>query len=392
MRILVYHNQVGDELHYVIKNLKCLISSEKMIFTVTLICLISSAFIVNFAYGLYYNYSLKKVEADIGVNDLNGLIPEGESITKGELQRYSESLESDTLDAMMVIYAFSYIENGCGSYMRYVIHDGKYGICEATKEAYERQGILTSGRYLTNEEEASGAYSAVVGGRSENEWSEECQKMRNPDGTITLFGNKYTVVGTYQGSTISPIVPFLTVPDDLEVLRLGITFTDSLTRKQYDDLIKKAELILPGKLIFPELDFPDSDTIIVYNNMIYAAIVLSVVSVANFTMLFHFILQKRQRRLAVMRICGCTKFGAAMMYLRECLLIVLPCYAIGAALNHILADKVFGRILEHFSEAYSPQLYFKIFAVYFASLIVMSSVMVAVTVRKSVVESFKGAG
>lgn len=386
-------------MKYIYKNLKNFILNERIIFTVTLVCIIASAFIINFAYGFYYNYSKKKVEADSGTADLYSILTEGETITKGELRQYSESLESDTLDAMIVISALSQVDGldvkeGSGAdyfNMRYVIHDGKYGISEVTKEAYEKQGSMKSGRYLTNEEEATGAYVTMVSGKSENEWTESCKQLKNDDNSITLFGHKYNVVGIYDSWSDMPIVPFLTVPDDLEVIDLGISFKKSMTRSQYNDLKEKAELILPGKITLPELEFPDNDTITVYNNMMSVAMVLSVISVANFTMLFYFILQKRQRRLAVMRICGCTKLRAAVMYLCECVLIVLPCYVGGAALNILLTKKVFSNIFEHFAEAYSPQLYMKLFAVYIAALLIVSAVMVAAAVNKSVVESFKGA-
>lgn len=384
-------------MKYIYKNLKNFILNERIIFTVTLICIIASAFIINFAYGLYYNYSIKKIESDIDMKEFNGLLAPGISITKGEIRQYSESLESNTLDAMEVMYLESKDFEGFPGLgdicldMRYVIHDGKYQICNIVKENLENQNRMLDGRYITNEEEATGAYCALVEGISKDEWNMTAEYLKNSDGTVTLFGQKYTVVGVYNGGCAVPIVPFLTVPEDLEVVDFNILFSDNITRSQYNDLKEKAELILPGKIILPELEFPDNDTITVYNNMMSVAMVLSVISVGNFTMLFYFILQKRQRRLAVMRICGCTKLRAAVMYLCECVLIVLPCYVGGAALNFLLTEKVFSDIFEHFAEAYYPQLYMKLFAVYIAALLVVSAVMVAAAVNKSVVESFKGA-
>ena len=94
------------------------------------------------------------------MKDLDPEIAPDAELTKAELQQYAESLENNTLNSMIVIYASAQIddfteEEGYGGLnMRFVIHDGRYGICEVTKKDYEEHGIITSGRYITNEEEA----------------------------------------------------------------------------------------------------------------------------------------------------------------------------------------------------------------------------------------------
>jgi ABC-type antimicrobial peptide transport system permease subunit len=249
--------------------------------------------------------------------------------------------------------------------------------------------MITSGRYITNGEESNGSEVAIVNGTSAEEWNECSEKFRNADGTISLFGKKYQVVGTYHAGTSAPIVPFLTVPDDVVINQVGFSFERNITRSIYNDITDKADEYLPGVLIFPDLQFPDTDTVNLYNNMIWISVLISVLSVINFAMLYHFILQKRQRSLAIMRICGCTKFNAVILYFAECTAITLPSYIIGTGINIILTKKVMKNVFEFFEKAYSFKIYALLFAAYAVVYIIILLVMIYSTIRKSIIEEWR---
>ena len=351
-----------------ILNIKAFVKNESVVFTVIIVCVISSAFIINFSYGLYYNFVTQKNETELELKNLNPELVQGAVITKGEFQKFAESLDEKTLNAMTVIYAGAELsefesESGPGSFpMRFVIHAGRYNICEVTRKNWEEKSVITSGRYISSAEEQSGELVAVVGGEGADNWNEACEKFRNADGSITMFGKKYKVVGTYSAGTAAPIVPFLTVPDDVQIMQIGFSFERNITRSAYLDITGKAEEFFHGSLKFPELKFPDSDSVSIYNNMIWIALLISLLSVTNFAMLYRFILLKRQRTLAVMRICGCSRKRAIGMYFAECVIITLPAYALGAGLNVLVTEKVMRRVLEFFKEAYSLKTYFWLFA------------------------------
>jgi ABC-type antimicrobial peptide transport system permease subunit len=204
-----------------------------------------------------------------------------------------------------------------------------------------------------------------------------------------LFGKKYMVVGTYMAGGSTPIVPFLSIPDDITVNSVGFSFERNITRAIYNDITDKAEEYLPGVLVFPELQFPDTDTINIYNNMMWISVFISILSVINFAMLYHFIIQKRQRSLAIMRICGCTSYKAVLMYFSECAIITLPSYLIGIVINIILTKKVMNRVFEYFEEAYSVNTYLLMFAAYIAVYIIILLIMIYSTVRKTIVEEWR---
>lgn len=355
-------------MKHTIRNIAVFAKTERAIFAVIIICVAASAFIINFSYGLFYNYTTQKNETELELKTLNPELPQGETIKKGEFQKFVESLNEKSLGSMLVIYAGAELsefesESGPGSFpMRFVIRAGKYDICELTRKNWQEKGVITSGRYISSFEEQQGELVAVVSGESADSWNEACEKFRNADGSITMFGKKYKVIGTYSAGTAAPIVPFLSVPDDVQISQIGFSFARNITRSVYNDITNKADEFFGGKLKFPELKFPDADTVSIYNNMIWIALLISVLSVTNFAMLYRFILLRRRRSLTVMRICGCTRKRAVLIYFLECAILTLPAYALGAWLNSIAADKVMCRVLEYFKEAYSLSVYLWLFA------------------------------
>lgn len=197
-------------------------------------------------------------------------------------------------------------------------------------------------------------------------WLEHgCLNIKNDNGTITLFNKEYQVIGTYKAGGGTPIVPFLSVPDDLVIQQIGFSFERNITRSIYDDLISCAEEYLPNTLKFPELQFPDNDTIDIYNNMISISLCISILSVINFTMLYHFIIKS------------------------ECIILTLPSYVVGTFINIILIYKVLNKIFEFFNEAYSLKVYLILFAVYFSVFLIILITMIIKTLSKSIIQEWK---
>ena len=370
--------------------------NERAVFVIIIICVVASAFIINFSYGLYYNFVTQKSETELELKTLNPELAQGAVVTKGEFQKFAESLDEKTLNAMTVIYAGAELaefesEAGPGSFpMRFVIHAGRYNICEVTRKNWEEKSVITSGRYINSFEEQSGELVAVVGGEGADCWNEACEKFRNADGSITMFGKKYKVVGTYSAGTAAPIVPFLTVPDNVQITQIGFSFERNITRSAYLDITGKADEFFHGRLKFPELKFPDSDSVSIYNNMIWIALLISLLSVTNFAMLYRFILLKRQRTLAVLRICGCSRQRAIATYFAECIVITLPAYALGAGVNVLVTEKVMCRVLGFFKEAYSLKTYLWLFAGFMLVFAVVVLPMISLSVGRKIEYKEKG--
>ncbi len=116
-------------------------------------------------------------------------------------------------------------------------------------------------------------------------------------------------------------------------------------------------MLLPGVLEFPILDFPDTDTYYLYNNIMLISVLLAMLSALNFAMLYQYILQKRNKELAVFRLCGCTRAKATGIYLSECLWLSIPTYILGNILFDVLLKNVLIPFFPNMEHAFSLAVY-----------------------------------
>ena len=75
-------------MKHLLLNLKSFYKNDRLIIFIMIICVVTSAFIINFSYGLYYNYNFQKYEVEVDID---------------ELQQYVLALDNSTLSEMMVI-------------------------------------------------------------------------------------------------------------------------------------------------------------------------------------------------------------------------------------------------------------------------------------------------
>lgn len=382
-------------MRYVLKNIASFIHHEKVILSIMILCIFCSALIMNFSYGLYQNYNVQKTEAEYELNEFAPEIASGVELTKGDLKRYVESLSNETLNDMEVTYATAKLDGFPSDeygrfWMRFTINNGKYHVCETQKKNYENTGRITSGRFISNEEESTGKLVAIVTTKG-GKWTKLSEAIRSGDNTISIFGNSYEVVGTYDGGTTQyPIVPFLTVPDNQIVDSLGFAFYKNITRSRYDEMVQIAEEVLPGAFIFPELQFPDTDSIYLYNNIMSISVFIALLSAINFAMLYLYMIKKRGKNLSVFRICGCTKSKAVHIYLGECAAISIPVYLIGTGVYILLMKNIFADIFPNMKEAYSPLIYGSIFLIYLLSMLIILEIVIRSKVSKEITETLKG--
>ena len=90
-------------MKHLLLNLKSFYKNDRLIIFIMIICGVTSAFIINFSYGLYYNYNFQKYEVEVDIDDLYPTIAEGKTLTKKQLQQYVLALDNSTLSEMMVI-------------------------------------------------------------------------------------------------------------------------------------------------------------------------------------------------------------------------------------------------------------------------------------------------
>ena len=362
-------------MKYVFKNLKGFAKHEKVIFIVLIVCIIVSSFVMNFSFGLYMNYQTALNESTEDFKRIVPHISENETLTKGEFRQFLEAIDEKTQEKIHLIYAESdltkhgYNDESYAYFpMRFDISGGKFCTSDYVKDIWESTKLLTRGEFLSHEDEENGAYSAMV--------SVDEHGDKSIGDTVEFLGHTYTIVGIYNAGSFTPLVPFLTVPDDLEIVNCAIMFPEYITRQSYDDLIRAANETIPNKLVFPELQLPDDDVLSLYRNIILISVMVALVSVMNFAMLYLFMIRKRRNALAVMRLCGARKLQIVKLYLSECIVITVPMFFLGTLTFHMLLNMVFAKIFPYMKEAYSLSVYALIFIIYLLAMILVLGIII----------------
>ena len=371
-------------MRYVFQNFFTLVKNEKFIFSVMLVCVFISAWTMLFSYGFYQNYSTLLVESDSDSKDISVGIAEGETLTSGELKSYLDELPDALLSGVKLVYCETWYEydNAVNSYKegvpvvsRFTVRDGVYRTSSYIAEMWENNGMIATGRYLTDEDEINGTKSVMVAKSSMESafWRKENKNFIVNDNTALIFGQTFGIIGTHTSS--GAVVPFLAIPEEVSVTGFTLSFENVVSRSEYETLVQTASKVARGKMIFPELPFPDEEQISVYNNVIAISVLIAALTIINFAFLYNFIFEKRRRVIAIMRICGCTATRARAICIGECCLICIPVFAVGILTYIPFMKGVLSGIFVYMERSYTPAVYLAVFAVYTVMLLVIMRIM-----------------
>lgn len=382
-------------MKYILRNIRSLIKNEPLIFAVMIVCVFASSWVLTFAYGLYQNYNVQKTEADIESKELVLSLREDKSVTRTDLERFFAEISDETLNAANLLYCDAELPGfptERGDYgraaFRFTIHNGQYQSSSYIKEQWEKKGQITSGRFFSDDDEKNGANVALIY-IDMGEWNEATLAIKTGENTIRLFDKEYEVIGTYDGFGGVPLIPFLSIPEDLELSAPAFMFEKNLTKSQYEEIRSAARRAVPETFVFPDLAFPDTENIYIYNNIMLICALIAVLTVINFASLYNYIISKRIRQLAVFKLCGCTSFKATGFYLAECAIICVPVFMIGTA-SYIPVMKFFlSPIFPYMKDAYSPVIYTVIFALYIIILVIIMSFTLIRSVKKNTAAIWK---
>lgn len=391
-------------MKYVLYNIRNLAKNEKFIFAVMLLCIFISAWIMSFSYGLYQNYFSLRIETDTAGKEVRPEITGDEAPTYAEIKTYLGSLSKELLDDIAMIacdssYKFELTNEETSSYgrdawqkvaSRSVMRDGEFSVCSYINELWDEKNMILSGRYFSDAEEQSGAYSVMVDSNSMFKPKERnlLENVILDDNTVLIYGKKYNVIGVVKASQAF-FVPFLSVPGETPVDYFSIIFTNTVTRRNYNELIERADEVIPGKLNFPELDVPDTESIYIYNNIMMLSVLIAILVIFNFAFLYNFIFGKRRRQLAVMRICGCTAARAWAICLGECVVICVPVFLAGMFTYIPFMHGVLAGVFPYMEESYKPWIYAAIFGIYIIALVVIMGIFLAGQIGNTLAESRK---
>lgn len=462
----------------IIRSLRGLWRTERLLFCIMTICIFSSALLMQFSYGLYQNYHVTLLESEDDLKQISASVADGQKLRVGDVREYIRALPQEITDNVTNFFVPVYF--GCltdhidrtdeewealrreyadllhdeipeevwvednqigqqiadaeqgkldlsedeierlrqerlellapyrekdiqhhiyGYYeeedrylgsiaLRFTYRNGDFAPSDLYQDNMVKNGNIKDGdRFFTKEEYATGAHVVYNAGNED-----VAAYLKLDESHISMWGEPYEVI-VKKGSEPVPDPPITAVPADCYTPAgdvFGFEFDRNIRKSEYDTMRTLAEEMMPGVLVFPELPFPDNDSMYLSRNIMLISALIAVLSVLNFVLLYHFILQRRSRSLAIFRMTGCTAFKAVRMYLGECFLLGIPVYLLGLAAFLLLLKYAFGSIFPYMAGAFSIRVYAAIFGMYLLTMLVMLTVMVTHHVRQKILSEYYG--
>lgn len=348
-----------------IRNLRSFLKSHTPFFLMMILCVLISSLLMLFGYGLYQDYMLEQKDFDSSSKrfnfyttaqsddmDRDGFFLNPDLIvTKEELDACIAKIPEEYLGSSSYFTFYAYAPYATHRFDSpydtvssfFHICDGKYLPVE---EIFENgmEFFNAKGRIFTDEEYSTNSNLIIVGAAYPPSLGDQ----------VTLFGNQqYTVIAK---AGIVSEVPYGCLPPDTILNHMTYTAERPLSFEQYNTLKNAFSSILDRIEVRRYVPFYDEDYWM-YNSAMLASLLIAVVAAFNLVVLYHYVLVRRQKSLAIFQLCGCTKGKAIRLYVAESLLLTVPCYCLSALLYHFVLLKPLTRIFPYIDTAYSLRLY-----------------------------------
>jgi len=385
-------------MKYIFYNFKHSFKNEKMILIIMLVCIVTSSFIINFSYGLYQNYNVIKEEEESELTEIGIIINDNSAVTKEKIKECVFSISDKTNDAISMYVVFPIIKEFYNMQSvawnrvtnRFTVKSHRIMASKAFAQKLEQNGNMISGEYFTDEQETKGELVAIVCrlGDIDPDCTERITtRVEGGKRWVEIQNKEFEVIG-YHKQLATPYFPFESLDDSTTFQDvIGLIFYRPITKPQYSEVKSNFESRFGSAVSVPEMEIPESENYYLYNTIIVISILISLLAAINFAVLYKYILFKRTKKLAIFRICGCTKAKAFAMFITECMLLVIPLFLATTFLYDRFVLPKLGNHFEYIETAYSFNLYMLIFVIYTAVSLTVLSFMISGFLRKSIREA-----
>lgn len=397
-------------LNYIYKSIIISIKNNLVISMLYVICTAAAVLAVLFSHGVYQNYSTDTYLSEISSDQEQAFYSFGEKLDKiensgtvsyqgdgrgtvGEFRQVLELLDEDVKESFTGFWIrFDLRSYGMAERMdgrlEYHAEVGKYGLYND----YIDNTHVTYGRNITEEEEYHGSKVCVMHNYPIGE---------NPAPTalvgdkVTLFGSEYEIIGMWSEADAGAddlSVPFASLPDDIPVSSIFFLEGKVITTKAFNAVNDAMKQVFGDSVNIPEMETADVTEVKFYNSVVIISVVLSVIAAITLMILFRYIIFTRRKMLSILRLAGCTRCRAAVMFITESVGISVLIFGLCAIAYHFLILPRLTFFFPKITEVYTVRTYLYIFAVFTGVLLLTMTVMVSLQLDRQPVDMFRRAG
>lgn len=366
-------------MKYIWKNIKTFCQSETGFFILSILCIFLSLQMMLTAYGLFGIYTIKKNAEEQNLSSLQFTF--SDAVTKQEFAEAIKKVPQELNDKILQYYITVELpqQNRSSSWkdldFHITVRNGKITISSQFAENTKDSGTIPE--FFTEEQESNGELVALTSDFD----LESFEKFQSDGETIEVFGQTYQIIGKQRWSLI--MIPFSSLPDDTILSGESVSMYEPITKQDYDQLRTVLTRELDNRISFPDLNIPDLNELYRYNTVLWVNLFIICASALNFALLYRYLMMKRRGELAVFRLCGLRKGKAALLYLGECIGLILPGTAVAFGYFHWLILPLLAKVHGDIVTLYSPVIYGKLIAGYLTVTFVILAVVIGMELRSS---------
>lgn len=403
-------------MRIIILNIRSFIVNNRLMFSLYILIQIIASLVIIFAYGVYMNFTYEQKSEFVEATAITISFKNGDVKLK-EIKDVMDSVDINIKNSAKQIMLTSYyslddiehVNSDLISEMQNSLNDGVYNI---TIPDSKIATIYISTQYDSNtnkykySDDLFEVYSEhVVDGEffsREDYDSQEnticyCRGTENfkwkIGSTIEFCGEKYVVKGRYntlfdkQPNRID--VTYYNAPDNMKIDKLSYYFDYFVQKETFENVTSLFTERFGNKI---EVNSPDDllkDDNSYYYSISIIAMVFILIAALNFAIYYRYILESRNRSLAIMRIEGQTNKETIKAFLFEFSISSIIIFLICITIYENILYSYLKNIFTYFDYIYSFKSYFVILVLYTVGTSLVIGLMIKRFVKKLPLEQMK---
>lgn len=366
-------------MKYLIKNICAFASKERIVFFLTVICIMCSSIIINFSYGFYKHLQQEKLDL---IDDVDNFVIDFQDstrdhVTKGKLLKVLCDVDDLAFNQCVIYFEIRFREDKTDNLaidntmlvanVQFCIDEGNIKLASLEKE-WKEKNILIDGNYFSMEQFDKGELVCLKPKEYEYIYDEEIKWAQhykaNSNGKYLIHNKEYTSIGTQDLMGVIPVVPITTLDDECYVQRAIFSYPHSVLRTDFDLITTAIKNEFGDYAIIPDLSIQELDVKKFLIIMSLFCFVITIISGLVLALLFEYIIMKRNEKLAIFRLCGLSRNKAVMIYLLEGALIIIFTYVISTLVYRFLIFPILSDAFIYMRNAYTLWSYLKLGILY----------------------------
>lgn len=373
-------------MKYIYKNIKSFVQNNILFFCLFIICQITSFIVLLFSFGAFQNckiiknQTIEQTSFEICFGNLieqfryddGSICCTGDgSVDNGSVKKLLDLLDEKTLEELELIVYFPYFNNTNLKFAEGYDHISvafrlKYLKDEKTLAPYGSSSV-SSGVPLTYEEFMQGSNKITL----------PCDYSQEYLGADVIIADKHYVVCGIETMDDFIGMSYFNSPNDIDgIENISFYFNDLATKSAYYAYIPKIETVSSDKLPF-------------YNSIMAVSVLLALLSAVTLMLLYKYVLQKRSRTIAILRLNGCSKGKSRRICIAEIIIISLICAAIAYALYFGFLIHGLSHYLIYIKAVYSAKNIAVMFAVNVFAAYMVTNIMIVRQLSAKPVDQLK---